>query len=661
LEKKGLLDRFKRLSKPSGHPQWGHAFRSFILMVIAGLITKFLGFDNAIILVVTVTLLASIIIDISFPIRKVAILALVGFFMTMLAFISASLALSNLEVFIFFTMIWAFFSISLYIFGSSEGSLGFIFFLNYFLAILLLNNQSNTLNWAICSIIPYAVVSILFIPKLWFEKKRINEMITVGFNQGSTIQNIIFTSNILSGIPINSNNYDNFKLGIIFKGLRGYSDLITSRLTSKSKLYFKNFLNASDKFSVKIADHIKNNKGPVEKKMFNNEFLTFESHFLEDKNSNEMVMDVSRSIKNVFYKCNEILLRDPGDEMRKINIPEKSLNEVLTANFNLKNLYIRHAIRFTIAMVFALTLVYLTRERNVIWVTMGVLIILKPDITSTIDNLISRVGFNLFAIIIAIIISFIFPHQLLIWIAVVMLFLFRAFYPNNIGLAVITITVFIVLAWPTGTVYDNAISRLVDIALGGFIAFICAYVILPSRVTVNLPDQLYNTIKSNIIYANQVLIAISNDYNYKKLSESLKNYMMEENNLEAAVKKLDDNLNDITDDITFYQEFILTNNKLSADLTALIGILTENKNTWTVQDTLTSEVKKSLQKLENSLNGDIKPLKLTMDDNSLNYSYNKSKELEQLLNWINFDLKLLIKGIEIADETGLIKRYTKLT
>jgi len=227
LEKKGLLDRFKRLSKPTGHPQWGHAFRAIILMIIAGLIAKFLGFDNAIVMVVTVTLLASIIIDISLPIRKVAILALVGFFMTMLAFISASLALSSLIVFILFTIIWAFFSISLYIFGTTEGSLGFLFFLNYFLAVLLVNNQSTTLDWAIYSIIPYAVVSILFIPKLWLEKKRINEMITVGFNPGSTIQNIIFTRNILSGIPINSNNYDIFKLGIIFKGLRSYGDLIT--------------------------------------------------------------------------------------------------------------------------------------------------------------------------------------------------------------------------------------------------------------------------------------------------------------------------------------------------------------------------------------------------------------------------------------------------
>jgi len=67
---------------------------------------------------------------------------------------------------------------------------------------------------------------------------------------------------------------------------------------------------------------------------------------------------------------------------------------------------------------------------------MGVLIILKPDITSTVDNLISRVGANFFAIILAIILSLIFPHDLLVWLAFIMLFLFRAFYPNYMGFSV---------------------------------------------------------------------------------------------------------------------------------------------------------------------------------------------------------------------------------
>jgi hypothetical protein len=79
-----------------------------------------------------------------------------------------------------------------YIFGTTEGSLGFLLFLNYFLAVLLVNNQSTTLDWAIYSIIPYAVVSILFIPKLWLEKKRINEMVTVGSIQDSLFR-ILFS------------------------------------------------------------------------------------------------------------------------------------------------------------------------------------------------------------------------------------------------------------------------------------------------------------------------------------------------------------------------------------------------------------------------------------------------------------------------------------
>ena len=86
LKKKGILDRFKRLSKPTGSPQWGHAIRTIILMVIASLMAKFLGLDNGIPAIVFITIMASLIIDISLPIRKVAILGFLGFFMTIFGF-----------------------------------------------------------------------------------------------------------------------------------------------------------------------------------------------------------------------------------------------------------------------------------------------------------------------------------------------------------------------------------------------------------------------------------------------------------------------------------------------------------------------------------------------------------------------------------------------
>lgn len=292
---------------------------------------------------------------------------------------------------------------------------------------------------------------------------------------------------------------------------------------------------------------------------------------------------------------------------------------------------------------------------------MGVLIILKPDITSTIDNLISRVGFNLFAIILAIIISFIFPHSLLIWLAFIMLFLFRAFYPNYMGLSIMAITVFIVLVWPTGTVLDNAIARLVDIAIGGIIAFICAYIILPSHVIVNLPDQLSRTIKANIKYANHVLITSPNDFNKNTVSKCFKNYMMEENNLEAAVKKLEDTFKDINDDLDLYQEIIASNNKMAADLTVIAAILNKNGKALADLNIDIFKIKNTLNNLENYLSGDIKPLKLSVDNLSINYvDNNEANDLEQLINWIISDLQLIQKGIEIADETSILKRYTKL-
>jgi hypothetical protein len=308
--------------------------------------------------------------------------------------------------------------------------------LTYFVAVLLVNNQSSTLDWAIYGIIAYFIASILFIPKIWLEKKRIREMVSVGFIPTSSIQNVLYSGNILSGTPINSNYYDIFKLGSYLKILRSYSNLINFRLNSKSQLYFKNFLDRTDDFSSKIGDNFKKNKGPVDLTEVDKQLSTVESKFLANKNNSETVIEISHTLRDILNKSNEVLSKDNGKLIRRIKGPKKSLKEVLKANFNFKNLYIRHAIRFTLAMTISLILVYLTRERSVIWITMGVLIILKPDITSTVDNLISRVGANFFAIILAIILSLIFPHDLLVWLAFIMLFLFRAFYPNYMGFSV---------------------------------------------------------------------------------------------------------------------------------------------------------------------------------------------------------------------------------
>jgi hypothetical protein len=662
LKKKGFWYRFKRLSKPTGKPQWGIAIRAIILMAIAGLIGKYLGLDNGINTIIFLTLLASIIIDTALPIRKVAILASLGFLITILAFVSASLALSSLGVFIFFTVVWTFFSISMYIFGKVEGSLGFTFFLIYFVAVLLVNNQSSTLDWVIYSIIAYLVASILFLPKIWIERKRIREMVSLGFNPDSSLKNVLNSKNLISGIPINSNYYEFFKLGSYLKILRSICNLINSMQNSKSQSYFKNFLDRADNFSSQIGDNFNKKKGPIDLIDFNKQQSTFESEFSAVKDNNAIIIEISNSIRDILNKSNEVLSKADGKKVKKIKVPNKSLKEVLRANFNFQNLYIRHTIRFTIAMTISLVLIYLTRERSVIWITMGVLIILKPDINSTVDNLISRVGANFFAIILAIIFSLIFPHYLLVGLAFMMLFLFRAFYPNYMSLSVMTMTVFIVLIWPTGTVFDNAISRLLDIALGGLIAYVCAYIILPSRLSVNLPDQLFRTIKANIEYAKFILVYTPLKHSAKDLSECLKKYITEENNLEAGIRKLEDTFNDINDDLEFYEEILFLNNRIIVDLSLIVAILNINGEALADLDININKIKNTLQKIDNSKIDDINPLKLSIENISIDHSDNKeTKDLKQVTNWMVSDLQLMHTGIIIAEENGLLQRYIKLT
>ena len=249
-------------------------------------------------------------------------------------------------------------------------------------------------------------------PKFGLKGRKIRKLATVGFLPKTTIQDFLYNLHILSGIKLNSNNYDIFKLGGYFKILRDYCGLVTTRMSSKSRECFKNYLNQIDLYSLKIEDNFTNKKGPVDLKHLETELSRFLSLGNDDGHNNTAVL-LSQTLQDIMDKSNDLLKKRTINNNKIIKIEEKSFMDVIKVNFNLKNLYTRHAIHFTIAMTIGLVFIYLTRERSAIWITMSILIILKPDITSTINNLIPRVGFNLLAIIVAIIMAFILPHYIL--------------------------------------------------------------------------------------------------------------------------------------------------------------------------------------------------------------------------------------------------------
>ena len=656
MEKKGLLTRIKRLSKPTGTVNWSQAIKAVILMVVAGLLATFLNLNNGLQAIIMVTLLATLIIDIAMPIKKVVILAFLGFVMTTLAFLCVSLSIHNLTAFIILSVLWAFFSISLYIFGNIEGTIGFSFFLTYFIAVLIVNPNSTPIEWVSYTTLAYLVASTLLIPKIWVEKRKIRELVSVGFNPQSTLQNVLANMHILSGVSLNTDYYNFFKFGSYFKILRSYSELMIARLNTHDQEYFKKYLTLTDDVSSRIEHNFQALNGPLDEKVMDSYRAKIKMGAREV--ANEQALQISENIEKILNYSNSLLNQHlEKDEHKSIKTSSKSFKEVMNANFNLENMYMRHAVRFTIAMTLGLIFIYITRERSAIWITMGILIILKPDITSTMDNLLQRVSFNFLAIVLAIILAFLFPHYILIWFAVLMLFLFRAFYPTYMGLSVMAMTVFIVFVWPTGTVFDNAISRIVDITIGGIIAFVCAYVILPSRIRINLPEQLEKTINANVCYGIEIVTNTQKNFNKAEVKELLQNYMLQENNLEAGIKKLEDTFKDVNADLSLYQNFLSLNIKLTADLTALAAVLNEssknppNNNCGEkIQDSLI-ELNEQTQKWNNQ----------RVLDTNLKDINEDSDDLNQLINWIYSDIQLIYDGLEVAHETDLFHRYTNLT
>jgi len=657
MGKKGFIGKLKILSKPTGNPQWKKAAKSIILMFLAAIIAKMMGFDNGLRAVLFITLIATIIIDLPLPLRKIIPLALAGFLMTFLAFVSSSLALSSLPVFLFFTIVWTFFSLSLYIFNENTGLFGFMIFTGYFMSVLLVNNYVPTLEWGLYTVLAYLVASILLIPKFIHGKEDILKMVASPYDPQTSLEKVLRTRRALSGVPLSKRNYELFRTGTYLNGFRSFGELILSRLSGESKDIFGRFMETASQSSSEISRSISNHEKEFDLKPIDEEIVKLQES--TDDRSMNAVLDVAHDIRSFFRRVKELLAEEETSSITmKIKSPRDSLQEVLKANFNLRNMYIRHALRFTLAMTLGLLAVYLTHERSAIWITMGILIIIKPDVTSTFNNMISRVSYNFIAILLAIFLGFIFPDQILVWIAFIMLFFFRAFYPTYMGLSVMAMTVFVVLIWPGGTVFENAVARIIDISIGAIIAFICAYLILPSRMTVDLPGQIAKTIRANQEYVKAVIPTEEMTYNHEAAVKYFRKYMLEEKNLESAIKKVDDTFNEVGGDVSLFNKIGTANQKLAADISTL-SVLIESEAILPDISRFKEHLIDALSELALSVDKNVVLPRANID--GYYGSDGRQVNLENYLDWIISDVKFLQEAVEIGHQTGALKKYRDMT
>lgn len=660
LEKKGLISRFKRLSAPTGKPLWGHAFRAVGLAILSVIIAYFIGLRQGIEIIFMVVLFASVLMDQAIPFRKSVTFSVIGFILMSLAFVSASVAhMFGLPFFIVLTIIWSFFPFTLYIFGKAEGLFGYLIFISYYTATVLIKSSTNVFDLIIYVLFAYLIASILLVWKFIQRDNYKRKMVASGFDPNTSINKIGSVRRILAGVPINESYHHLFDYGLYLTGLRNYGRTVQSRLTGKVAVLFENFLNESNSVSSAIADHIVNKKGEVNLKNVKSNLN--ELNLYMDEKGAESVKFLADNFIKFFEDSNRILsspINQNEEETVKITpLNKMSFKQVIKSRFNLDSLYIRHALRFTIAMVITLSFVFIDHSRDPAWIAMGVLIVLKPDVTSTWDNMITRVSFNLFAVILAIILAFIFPHYMLLIFALVALFFFRAFLPNYIGLSILAVSVFTVFVWPQGEVINNAAARIIDILIGSIVSIILVYGVLPKRLMINLPDQVSNVLKVNQDYSELVL---SGNYDIKTATSKLETALLEYNNLESSLKKVQDSFKDISEDLEIYEEISGACYNLTEDISAIMGYEHElSKLDFSPLIDLSSKI---LDVLVVAIEKEEIPEELPDMHiySKLSDTLQEQKEIKQYFEWIVSDIYLIHYCIKKAVETGALTRYKNI-
>ncbi|AEG17594.1 FUSC family protein [Methanobacterium paludis] len=661
MERKGVISRFKRLSKPTGKPLWSHAFRAVGLAILSVIIAYFIGLRQGIEIIFMVVLFASVIMDQSIPFRKAVTFSVIGFLLMSLAFISASVAHTyGLPFFIFLTIIWSFFPFSLYIFGKAEGIFGYLLFVSYYTATVLIRTSTNVFDLILYCLFAYLVASILLVWKFTQRDTYKRKMVASGFNPNTSINKMSSARRNLAGVLIKKSYHDLFDYGLYLTGLRNYGRTVQSRLTGKVAVLFENFINESNSVSFTIADHIANKKGEVSLKNIKSNLKDLNLYM--DEKGVESVKFLTDTFIKLFEDSNRILsgpITQNEEETIKITLLNKmSFKQVIKSRFNLDSLYIRHALRFTIAMVITLSFVFIDHSRDPAWIAMGVLIVLKPDVTSTWNNMITRVSFNLFAVILAIILAFIFPHYMLLIFALVALFFFRAFLPTYIGLSIMAVSVFTVFVWPTGEVINNATARIIDICIGAIVSIMLVYGVMPKRLRINLPNQVSNVLKVNQDYS---VLVLSGNYDVKAATSKLETTLLEYNNLESSLKKIQDSFKDVSKDLKIYEEISSACYNLTEDISAIVGY--EHEISKLDFSPLTDLSSKILDILVIAIEKDEIPEELPdmhIYSKILSETLQEHEEIKQYFAWIVSDIYLIHYCIKKAVETGALNKYKNI-
>jgi len=660
-------------------PDWNASLNMFGALIVVFIISQLLKLGNVTFAFVFSGAYIALVLSAKIPNKVLIRLAIIMIIIMGLTFFTASLAHINPWIGLIFLLFWIFLNSSLNILGKATGVIGFVGLLFYILALLVIvNNQSSAIEWGLWALLGATIGSIvILIPKLLRKDKSIPQIVASCFIPNADMNTIIKARMLLkktNPTPKISSMIEIARLLVTTKLTTGG---IESNLKGNALEILEEFHYEVNKLSQEIANAI-----ITDYKNLNLDITVLNSKIkdlttIKDLNDETRLIVVKnlKQYPKIFKKSQKIL---EGNLI--LDIPplffssQASPIEKLKANFNLSNMYIRQGIRLAIALGIAFMATLVTNSFHAFWITITIFFVLKPDISSSFNEMIVRVIATIVGVILAIIISGIlvtlgFP--VIIYGFIVLTLVVMCAYKNGY-IFLIALTMFLIFflaILQPGNILASGLARFVDIIIGSVIAFAVGYFILPSRVKLDFKLQVINRLISHTDYINNAIIpTLENTESKNKIGLTMQEMLISHNNLKASVNNIINSSDDVGEDIKIFNSITEANDRLSRDLTAFTTKVNTSKNIHPIWEPSTIKIEHVLTDLKNSIENNTDPQPLSdsglisaqIDQIKIKSDDMNSKIVFEYLKWIISDTTGLYYSIKKATDKRIFKKYKNL-
>ncbi len=659
-------------------PDWNAALYMFAALIILYIIAQLLKLGNLTVPFILSGVLISQLVNLNIPVRTIVRLNIITSILVAIAFFTAALGLINVWIALLFLLVWVFLSSSLNIIGKFQGRLGYIGLVIYLIAILaIVNHQSTAIDYGIWTFIGAIIASFIFIiPKILQKDKTTRKIVASCFIPSADTNTLIQAKALLEKSHPTPKTISLMELSRNLLTTRQLTSTVEPNLKGEAKEIFNEFHTEINKLSQKVANAVLNDDENSDLditalKQKINEMVSV-TGLNEDTRS--IVLKNMKEYQEIFEKSDKVLKEELVLDIPPLLISsEISPGKKLRANLNLHNMYIRHGVRISIAVGLAFILTLLTSSHNFYWISFSILAVLQPDISSTLDRMIIRITATTVGIILAIIISgilFSLGLQVIIYAFILVLLAVIIAYSRVSWLYyVVAVAMLIIFLQPSADILATGLARFTDVIIGSVIAFVVGYLILPSKLRVNLQQQLVTRIKSNIDYIHFATNPAQDDTaNKKKTSLAIQEMILSHNNLEAGINKVTSSYDDAGEDIKILNSIAEANDRLSRDLSTSVNRIITSKETHPIWEPTTKKMVQVLGDLKNTVEHGTEPQPLPdsglisaeIEEIKTESTDNDTKIIFEYLKWIISDINSLYDSIKQARDNEIFTKYKKL-